>query len=309
MERPHMELRHVRYFLVLAEELHFGRAAQRLAITQPPLSFNIKQLEESFGARLFDRDNKKVELTAAGRAFLPEAKAVLAQAQRAENIVKAVAQGRVGNLDIGFSGSMIYMGLRDIVSAFEDRMPEINISLREFGLPEQVDHLIHGRLDAGFVDALHIPEGLKGDLIREEPYMFCVAANHRLADRAEIDLTEVANEGFVIFRREGAPRLYDRIVSLCLEAGFEPIIRHAVRQWLTIVALVSEGIGVSLVPARMRQCGFQTVRFIPIKPRRITSAGHLIWNPAMPPPSLSILRSIVAEVSADLPSYQPPLHD
>jgi DNA-binding transcriptional LysR family regulator len=293
------ELRHIRYFLVLAEELHFGRAASRLAITQPPLSFNIKQLEDAVGVQLFERDTKGVELTPAGRAFLPEAKAVLAQAMRARDIALAVGTGLSGRIEIGFSGSMIYMQLPRIVDRFHALAPGVDLSLREFGLPDQVENLLHGRLDAGFVDTLQVPDGLAGDLIREEPYVCCLPADHPLAGSETIDISALAGEGFVIFRREGSPRLYDRFVAFCADAGFEPIIRHAVRQWLTIIALVAEGLGVALVPRRMSQTRFGNTKFIPITPHQITSAGYLIWNPMKVPASLETLRTAVAELGAE----------
>lgn len=275
-----MELRHLRYFVALAEELNFGRAAARLCITQPPLSFNIKQLEEELGVVLLERDNKRVALTQAGSAFLVEARAILEKADRARALARAVGAGRKGQLDIGFSGSTIYLDLAAITTRFQSQLPDVGLIFHEAGLPDQVAALEHGNLDLGFVDSISVPEGLDGLLLREEPHVCCIPASHRLADAHQIELAQLEGEAFVSFRRQGSPTTYDRLLAMCLAAGFTPRIVHAVRQWLTIIALVSENFGVALVPQRMSRTQFGGVRFIPLAADSVTSAGRLLWNPA-----------------------------
>lgn len=275
-----MELRHLRYFVVLAEELHFGRAAARLCITQPPLSFNIKQLETELGVILLERDNKRVALTQAGRAFFSEATAILAKAERATALAKAIAAGRLGRLDVGFSGSMIYMHLADITRRFKVDFPGVELVLHEFGMPDQIEALEHGSLDIGLVDSLVVPDGLAGCRLGEESYVCCVPATHALAGMPDIELRQLAGEDFVSFNRAGSPTSYDRVVSMCVAAGFTPKISHRVRNWLTIIALVSEGFGVALVPKRLALTGFSGVRFVPIAtPDHATSIGHILWHP------------------------------
>jgi DNA-binding transcriptional LysR family regulator len=276
-----MELRHLRYFVVLAQELHFGRAASRLAITQPPLSFNIKQLEDELGVILLDRDNKHAALTQAGRAFYEEAMAILSRADRAKELAKAVGAGRLGRLDVGFSGSMIYMHFPAITERYRKAYPEVDLVLHEFGLPDQTAALFHGQLDLGFVDAPGVPEELDGMKLREEPYYCCVATGHRLAGVAAVDLADLADEPFVSFNRLGSPTNFDRLAGMCAAAGFTAKVSHAVRQWITIMELVSHNYGVALVPERMLRAQLHGVRFIPlISSNPVTSTGFLLWNPS-----------------------------
>jgi DNA-binding transcriptional LysR family regulator len=166
-----MELRHLRYFVALAEELHFGRAALRLAITQPPLSFAIQSLEKELGIRLFERDNKRVELTPAGAAYYVEAQAILERIKLANDTARSVASGNLGRLDIGFTGSMVYRHVPGIVSDFIERHPGIEVTLREQSSMEQIEGLLHGRLHAGFINTPHVPEGLAGQPLPDDPFV------------------------------------------------------------------------------------------------------------------------------------------
>jgi DNA-binding transcriptional LysR family regulator len=275
-----MELRHLRYFSALAEELHFGRAAARLFITQPPLSFNIKQLEDELGVSLLERDNKRVVLTQAGRAFYAEAMAILSKADRACALARSVGRGSAGRLDVGFSGSLIYSELGAILEAYKHRWPEVEVVLHENVLTQQVEALEHRNLDLGFVgfDSAAVPQGFSGLLLREDRYVCCLPEDHPLSDRREIRLKELADEVFVTFSRQGAPATYDRLLGMCLSAGLTPKITYTVRQWLTILALVAEKFGVSLVPERMSNTGMSGVVFVPISDAySVTSCGFLIW--------------------------------
>lgn len=291
-----LELRHLRYFVVLAEELHFGRAASRLCITQPPLSFNIRQLEEDLGVRLFDRDHRTVALTAAGRAFLAEAHSILEQAQRAKSIVKAVSKGQTGWLNISFSGSLIYAKLPRIINAFNDRHPSIEVTLTERYRAEQIDDLMHGRIHAGILDTPKIPEELDGLQLCDDPFVACLPDSHPLAGNAKLNLAELAEDPLVMFPREGAPSHFDRIISACVEAGFEPKLRLGSRHWLSIIALVAEGFGVAIVPAMLARTGMHGVRFIPLSPSpSARSAGYLIWDPKRVIPALTSFIELVRE--------------
>jgi DNA-binding transcriptional LysR family regulator len=291
-----MELRHLRYFAVLAEELHFGRAAARLSITQPPLSFNIKQLEEELGVQLFYRDNKRVTLTQAGEALQREATNVLNHAQRAAALARSIGGGGAGRLDVGFSSSMLYMDLAGLLERFRRSAPDIEIGLHELGLPEQLDALVQGRLDAGFVDSVALPEGFAGKLLFREPYVCCVAVSHRLSQAAAIELSELADEPFIYFRREGSPVSYDQVMRMCGEAGFAPRIVHAVRHWLTIVAMVGENAGVALVPARMARTQIPKARFVPlVTTTPAMSSGYLLWRPERTEPALRSFAKFVEE--------------
>lgn len=274
-----MELRHLRYFVALAEELHFGRAAMRLSITQPPLSFAIQALENELEVRLFDRDNKRVSLTAAGKAYLAEAYAILDRLEHANDTARSVAAGKLGRLDIGFTGSMVYRDVPEIVSRFFREHPGIEVTLRELSSVEQVEGLRHGQLHAGFVNTMSVPDGLEGVALHEDAFVCCLPAGHPHAGRQEIDLKELAGESFIMFVRDISPANYDNVIAVCRQAGFEPQTRYAARQWLTIVALVANGLGVSLVPASMTRSGIAGACFVPIRSTEAHSAAYLLWHP------------------------------
>lgn len=281
-----MELRHLRYFVMLAEELHFGRAAQRLAITQSPLSFNIRCLEEELGVRLFDRNNKRVKLTPAGSAFAPEAKRILEQAARASELARAIADGSVGRIEIGFTGSMVYRGASETVSAFCARYPAIEVTLRELSTAEQLEQLAHGLLDAAFVNAPAVPEGLAGEALPPESFVCCLPLEHPLAHATSISLSSLSRENFVMFARDVAPANYDNVISICAEAGFLPRTRFAVRQWLTITALVANGFGVALVPESLARIQIAGACFVPLRARHARSSAWFLWNPERLTPAL-----------------------
>lgn len=275
-----MEFRHLRYFLVLADELHFGRAARRLSISQPPLSLNIQQLEASVGARLFERDSKGVRLTAAGRAFRESATALLAQAEEARLLARQIEAGAVGRLRVGFVGSMLYRGLPQKLQQFETDQPGIQIALTELNSQEQIEALLHGQLDVGFIHTSRVPDELAAQLIHSEPFVCCMPADHRLATRRTVALTELRGEPFVLFSRKASPDYYARIVDMCAAEGFYPQIRHEVRHWLSVVSLVSQGMGVAVVPAALRHSALAGAAFRPLKHSTVPSEVYCVWKAA-----------------------------
>ncbi|MBE7369063.1 LysR substrate-binding domain-containing protein [Ramlibacter pallidus] len=268
----------LRYFVVLAEELHFGRAAQRLSITQPPLSSAIKALEDELGVQLLERSSKHVALTPAGAAFLKEARLVLERVASASETARAVAAGKRGRLEVGFTGSMIYREVPRIVAGFSARLPDIEVQLRELSSSEQVEALLHGQLDVGFVNAATVPPPLSALPLADDTLVCCLPAAHRLAAHADVDLRELADEVFVMFARDVAPANHDNVVAVLSRAGVHPRTRHAARQWLSIVALVAAGTGVALVPASLVQAGIAGARLVPIRGAGATAAAVMAWN-------------------------------
>lgn len=258
-------LKQLRHFIVLAEELHFGRAADRLAITQPPLSSSIKLLEMQLGVVLFQRDNRNVALTQAGKGFLREARHALLQAQRACDVAQSLAQGLSGYIDVGITGSMLFRGVPDIVRRFMQNYPDVHIGLSEQSTTEQIDALQSGRLDVGFINYGVPPSHLTGVRLPVEPFVCCVPDTHPLAQRASVPLRALSGESFVMFVRELSPYNYDNVISACAKAGFHPSMRYAARQWLTVSALVASGLGVALVPASIARSGIQGARFLPLE--------------------------------------------
>lgn len=274
-----MELRHLRYFTVLAEELHFGRAAQRLNITQPPLSFNIQKLEEHLGVRLLARDSRSVSLTPAGEAFLAEARRVLSQAGHAEETARAVANGQMGRLQIGFTSSMLYRGMPELLRAFESRYPVIDYDLTDMTITEQVESLEQGRIHVSFAPALTLPRGLAGLRLQDDAYAVCVPDRHWAADRQRIRLAALSNETFVLFTRDTTPSGHEQVVSMCVHAGFHPKVRFFVRQWLAALSMVSKGFGIALVPASLQQAAPDDVRFVALDDPRRAMSAYLLWHP------------------------------
>lgn len=283
-----MKLNLLRYFSVLAEELHFGRAADRLAITQPPLSSGIKALEEELGVKLFERTSKHVALTPAGHAYLAEVRVVLDRVARAGEAARAVAAGQRGRLDIGFTGSMVYRDMPRTVRLFGERAPGIEVHLREMSSSEQIEALLHGQLHAGFVNLSAVPPRLRQLPLADDHFVCCLPDGHALAHAPSVALTALAQESFVMFARDVAPANHDNVIALFHRAGIHPRTRHGARQWLTVVSLVALGMGVALVPASLAQAGVQGVRFVPIAGPRHPTVGVLAWHEEADAPALHV---------------------
>lgn len=268
----------LRYFVVLAEERHFGRAAQRLCITQPPLSTALKTLEEDLGVVLVERDAKHVTLTPAGDAFLLEARKVLAQMQRAADVVRSVAQGAEGRLDVGITGSMVYRNVPQYCNAFQLRRPQVELCMHEMSTGEQLRALASGDIDVGFLNIGYPPDELELLPLESETLVACLPQSHALADDADLDLQQLAHEDFVMFARDVSPANYDNVIACMHQAGIHPRTTHAARQWLTVVALVSTGCGVALVPACMERAGINGVRFVPLRGVRMQTPAIMAWR-------------------------------
>ena len=278
-----MEFRHLRYFLVLAEELHFGRAARRLSISQPPLSLNIQQLEASIGAKLFTRNSKQVALTAAGLAFVPDARALIDQAAQAASHARDVGQGMAGSLAIGFAGTMLYSGLPAILENFQAQHPLLRLMLKELSSSEQLMELALDRLDIGFVHTTRVPAELSQIRVSSQP------SSHALAQQKSLSLSLQALQGepFAVVSRTVSPDYHDRIIAICLEAGFYPEIRYELRHWLSVVSLVSQGMGVALVPAALSQSAMAGTAFVPLDTPTTPYDTHCLWKTSRDHPALT----------------------
>ncbi|MGI4944937.1 MAG: LysR family transcriptional regulator, partial [Janthinobacterium lividum] len=264
-----MDLKLLRYFSVLAEEQHFGRAARRLSLSQPPLSQAIRRLEAELGTSLFERTSRRVSLTQAGEALRREAQAILHRVDSVQALVRDVAQGSRGRLVVGFSGSMIYRGLPQLVSGLRDRLPQVELNLREMNSAEQAEALRHGELGVGFINGQRLPPGLEGFRYAVEPFALCTPARHPAAEWQTIgaaELRELRQEPFLLFSRQVSPDYYQSVIAICLVAGFLPKVRSELRQWLTVVAMVASGAGVALVPACLQRSRWAGVAFQPLEP-------------------------------------------
>ena len=247
-----MELRHLRYFTAVADELHFGRAAERLHIAQSPLSQQIRRLESEFGVQLFERNRRSVRLTDAGRLLQEQAGPLLAQAARLEQTMRDAAAGEAGTLTVGFVGSATYGTLPTIVRAFRQGHPQVEVRLEEMTTSPQVEALEAGRIDVGFVRPPVRSELVEVIPLVEERLMVALPDSHPLARRRVVPVSALAGEPFVNFPRLVGSGLYDDIMAVCAAAGFSPTVVQEANEMQTIVSLVSAGIGVALVPESMQ---------------------------------------------------------
>ncbi|MCC3434343.1 MAG: LysR family transcriptional regulator [Microcoleus sp. PH2017_15_JOR_U_A] len=247
-----MELRHLRYFIAVAEELNFTRAAERLHMAQPPLSQQIQHLEAELGFQLFRRTKRTVVLTEAGQVFFEEAQKILLQVDRAIQLGKQTSRGELGQLTVGFVSSAAHNVVPAILQAFRTRCPAVKLELHELTTNEQLQRLRFGRIDIGFVRPPIEEDGINSEIVFREPLIVALPETHYLADRAVVELRELSAEPFILFPRSLAPGLYDPIVSLCLQAGFSPIAGQEAIQMQTIISLVAAEMGVAIVPASMQ---------------------------------------------------------
>ncbi|HZR98310.1 MAG TPA: LysR family transcriptional regulator [Chloroflexota bacterium] len=260
-----MELRHLRYFVAVAEELHFGRAAARLHIAQPPLSRQIRQLEAELGVALFDRDHRHVRLTDAGAVFLAQARATLAAAEQAAQAARRAARSEVGQLPVGFIGAASYSVLPRIVQAFRARYPDVELVLHEMTTAEQLQALREGQLRAGLVRPPVAHAALAAATVLREPLVVALPAAHPLAAEARVAVAALATEPWVLFPRPLAADLYDQILALCERAGFRPRLAQEALQMQTVVRLVGAGVGVSLVPRSVEALHSAGVAYRPLR--------------------------------------------
>lgn len=294
-----MELRHLRYFLALADELHFGRAAQRLSISQPPLTVAIQQLEAEVGAPLFLRSSRGVQLTAAGQALVPAAQAAIDRATQALHAARDAASGQVGRLSIGFAGTMLYRGLPQMLRRFQAEHARLQLTLRELSSSEQIIELQHARLDAGFAHLSHAPAGLAELRVSSQPFVACVPAAHALARKRMLPLTALAGEPLALVSRSVSPDYHARIVAACQAAGFTPQPLHELQHWLSVVSLVSQGLAVALVPAALQQAQLAGAAFVPVRDPHGTLPRYetrCLWSPARDQPALGLFLAAVREV-------------
>lgn len=259
-----MELRHLRYFIVVAEELHFGRAAQRLYIAQPSLSIQIRDLERAVGVPLLVRTNRRVQLTEAGRVFLEGARRTLDQVDRAVQDAERAHRGEIGQLTFGFVGSAAYEVLPSLLRAFRAAYPDVELRLQSMTTKEQLVALAERRLDVGLLRLPVEGTALAWRVVTREPLVAVLPATHPLAEQARVSLRALAGEPFILYPRVDSPAIRDTMITLCHQAGFSPTIVQESGEMQTIVGLVVGGIGIALVIAPAGYRGPGEVVFKPL---------------------------------------------
>lgn len=273
-----MDLRRLRYFVAVAEELNFSRAAERLHIAQPPLSDQIKKLEQDLGLQLFNRTRRSVQLTEAGRLLLEEARRIFTQIEQSTQVVQRVGHGEVGQLAVGFVPSASNKVLPPFLRAFGERFPGVKLFLYELN-PDDVLAAVHDRrVDVGFLYAPFEDVTLDAKSISREPFVVALPDTHHLADKSEISLRELAGEPFILPLRYQKAGLYDRILELCREAGFSPKVVQEVWLIQTHVNLVAGGIGVALVPASLQHLQRTGAVYKPIESLAAEVEISAVWR-------------------------------
>ncbi|NMG05836.1 LysR family transcriptional regulator [Brasilonema sp. UFV-L1] len=300
-----MELRHLRYFVAVAEELHFGRAAQRLHMTQQPLSQQIRQLEDELGVLLFHRTKRRVQLTEPGKAFLAEARHILLKATQAVEIVRQVAQGESGRLKVGFSGFATYSVLPKALRIFRERFPRVELELEEMTTTAQVQALQEQQIHLGLMIPPIPDASLTLEPILKEPLVVILPETHPLATQPELALSMLANESFILVSRQLEPGYYDQCISLFQQAGFSPKVVQKASQKQTILGLVSAGMGVSLAPASIRNIHRTGVVYITLDTLDVEVELVAVWRQDESLPVLRTFLEVTKEVVSQ--SFSPTL--
>jgi DNA-binding transcriptional LysR family regulator len=263
-----LELRHFRYFAAVAEELHFGRAAVRLAVSQPALSVQIRQLEDTIGVTLFERQSRHVALTDAGRVLHDATRRLLRDVDTAIGTTQLAHRGETGVLRVGFSATLMLGTLAHVVRTYRLRHPGVRLDLRELATAEQVEGLLRGDLDVGFMRGIERDPRLHVESFAREPLVIALNRDHRYAAAKRVSLKALASEPWVLFPRTIAPQLYDQVMGLCRRAGFVPNVVQESREVYTTVGLVGAGIGVTVVPEPVQRMSWNGVAYKPI-PRAV----------------------------------------
>lgn len=260
-----MELRQLRYFVAVARELSFSRAARTLNISQPPLSYQIKQLEEELGVRLFDRTKRAIRLTPTGTLFLPEVEQILAAARKATDAARRARTGEVGSLTISCMSSADVLVVPRVVAEFQRHYPDVHLTLMNLNEIEQVEAIEEGRVQVAFAT---LPISMRGDGVTEhlysEPLVAALPAGHRLARSKEISLASLADEAWIVPDRRATPSAHFTVSSICAGAGFSPRVVHYCDHVQFMLSLIAAGLGVTVLPKRVELLPRLGVVFVPL---------------------------------------------
>jgi DNA-binding transcriptional LysR family regulator len=273
-----MELRHIRYFVAVAEELNFGKAARRLGISQPPLSQQIQSLEHELGSRLFERSRRHVALSKAGEVFLGEAYELLERSERVRNTLRRVNEGEIGQLHLAAVGSAFYEILPSILLRFRREHPEVGLSLRECETSEAESALQAGALDFAFIRLGKASSPLAMRLLQPEIVVAAIPSHHRLTREKRVSLRQLAQEPFVSFSRRASPQYYDSITAAFVNAGLSVQIMYECNGLHSKLGFVACGLGVALVPQSVTRLAIQGVAYRELKETIPLVGISVVWN-------------------------------
>jgi DNA-binding transcriptional LysR family regulator len=282
-----IDMRQLRYFVAVAEELHFGRAAAKLGMAQPPLTQQIQKLERALGCPVFFRQPRKTTLTAAGVALLEDARRILRDFEEARERARRAGRGETGQLTVGTPPSVMLTRLPAAIRKYRERFPEIRFTLRELATSA-----IAAGLEAGTVDLGLLREASSGEVMLREPVVAVLPAGHAFAASEALKLRQLAEEPFVLFPRRLGEAFYDRLISFCVHAGFTPRVVQEATQWQSVVTFVETGLGVSLAPACVQRFRWKGVVYRELPGLHTTVSAGLGKEGASPAAAafLNILR-------------------
>ncbi|NVJ85413.1 MAG: LysR family transcriptional regulator [Algoriphagus sp.] len=288
-----MELRHLHYFQAVAEELNYRKAAERLFISQPGLSRQIKQLEMELGVQLFERDKKHVSCTAAGEYLKEEVEFVLNHLENVRLQIREIASGKVGELRIGFLGSASNQLLPDLLNRLNSNFPLISTSLEELSNQIQVEMLQKDKLDLGFVRLASVPEDLSIKPVFRDTFSIVVPQNHPIHKSDFKSIAQFAQESFILFSSDYSNYYYEQIIGICRAAGFNPHVKHKSVHALTIFRLVENGLGVAIIPTSLKEGYDLNVRFMEIPGISQFTELSVIWKAENRNPALKKVLSLL----------------
>jgi DNA-binding transcriptional LysR family regulator len=299
-----MELRHLRYFVAVAEELHFTRAAERLHIGQPPLSHAIQVLEASVGAQLLERSKRWVRLTEAGKLFLDDARRILALAEQAAETARRAGRGEAGELRIGFTYSTPLTPLfAEVINRYRQDFPLVTLTLHEMATLRQLEAIGQRSLDLGFVrpPEVAVPHGVKLTPLREDPLMVVLPTGHRLAKKPALAISELEELPFVMYPPGGGTGIYPQIFRLCRDAGFVPRVGQTAGEASTIIGLVAAGSGITLLPASFDRIRMDGVCYRPLLDPEATTMLLLAQRAGEQSPLVDAFVALVTDAARPKP--------
>ncbi|WP_309111114.1 LysR family transcriptional regulator [Saccharothrix sp.] len=302
MTRPELSLAPLHAFVVLAEELHFGRAAARLGIAQPPLSQQIRRLEDKVGHPLFTRTPGHTALTPAGRELLPAARRALEDLADGLAAARAVGGGSAGRLRVAFAASLALTVLPPLLRAYRDRFPDVHLDLHELTTAPQVAALHDRTVDLGLLREPPGEADLDTTTVHTERFVAVLPSTHPLATRRTVPLALLADDPFVLLPRAAGPRFHDRIIEACAAAGFTPRVAQRAVEWQTVCALVGAGLGVSLAPEGIRHLRLRGVAFRATTPDTVRTEVVAAWHKDDPNPLVAHFRAVIDDLR---PSWTP----
>lgn len=274
-----IELRHLRAFVAVAEELHFGRAATRLHLAQPALTKQIQQLEVTLGVKLLERSSRSVALTPPGAAFLDEAHRALEQTRHTVDAALRSAQGQSGLLRIGFSASAPNGAFPHVVRSFREQCPDVLLELHELWSADQAEALLADRLDVGFANDPAVASPLLDHLpLHQDPFVVAVPSSDGLSRRERVELSELAHESFIMSPRSKAPTYFDQLIAACHSAGFSPRIAQEVMEIPATLGLVAAGLGIALLPSSVRTLSRDGVAYVEIADTPPVLSTMVVWR-------------------------------